>query len=71
MGAVCDWCLLLFVSYFLVTIRETEIIDLLLKQSWIHLGKGGGGEELSHAEKSVAVKKDLNVNGFNGFNSFC
>ncbi|CAK9310551.1 unnamed protein product [Citrullus colocynthis] len=44
--------------------RETEIIDLLLKQSWIHLGKSGGGE-LSHAEKGVAVKKDLNVNGFN------
>ncbi|XP_038897486.1 uncharacterized protein LOC120085537 [Benincasa hispida] len=43
--------------------RETEIIDLL-KQSWIHLGKAGGGE-LSHAEKGVAVKKDFNANGFN------
>lgn len=53
-------CVLVFWPQF----RETEIIDLLLKQSWIHLGKSGGGE-LSHAEKGVAVKKDLNVNGFN------
>uniref|UniRef100_A0A9I9DV78 Uncharacterized protein n=1 Tax=Cucumis melo TaxID=3656 RepID=A0A9I9DV78_CUCME len=46
--------------------RETEIIDLLLKQSWIQLGKGVGGER-SHAEKGVAVRKDLNINGFNSF----
>uniref|UniRef100_A0A0A0K9A8 Uncharacterized protein n=1 Tax=Cucumis sativus TaxID=3659 RepID=A0A0A0K9A8_CUCSA len=46
--------------------REAEIIDLLLKQTWIQLGKGVGGE-LSHAEKEVAVRKDLNINGFNSF----
>ncbi|KAG6575412.1 hypothetical protein SDJN03_26051, partial [Cucurbita argyrosperma subsp. sororia] len=45
--------------------RETEIIDLLLKQSWIHLGRGGG--ELSQADKGVAVQNDSNVNGFNSF----
>lgn len=58
--------ILICVLVFLVTTRETEIIDLLLKQSWIQLGKGVGGER-SHAEKGVAVRKDLNINGFNSF----
>lgn len=57
--------LLLSLFRVLATIRETEIIDLLLKQSWIHLGKGGG--ELSRAEKGAPLKKDFNVNGFNSF----
>ncbi|XP_023000135.1 uncharacterized protein LOC111494423 isoform X2 [Cucurbita maxima] len=39
--------------------RESEILDLLLKQNWINRGKGGGGR---HAEKGV-----LNVNGFNSY----